>query len=85
MTSPYFITWAVLTLATALSWSLDVSTDGAWVGTALLLVAFFKARLVLMIFMEVRAAPAALRWCCEAWVIVACTAVITTYWLAPLT
>jgi len=84
VTNPLFITWMVLTLATILSWSLDVPVDGAWVGTALLLVAFFKARLVLMIFMEVRGAPTALRWCCEAWVITACTAVITAYWFAPI-
>jgi hypothetical protein len=75
----------ILTLATLLSWWLDLSVNGAWIGTAVLLIAFFKARMVLMIFMEVGSAPAALRWCCEAWVVVACTAVITTYWLAPLT
>ena len=57
--------------------------DSAWIGTAVLLVAFFKARMVLMIFMEVRDAPAALRWSCEAWVIVACAAVIITYRFAP--
>ena len=85
MTNPFFLAWSFLTLATLLSWGLEASVGDAWVGTAVLLVAFFKARLVLMIFMEVGNAPAALRWCCEAWVIVACVAVISTYWLAPLT
>ena len=85
MTNPFFLAWSFLTLATLLSWWLEASVGDAWVGTAVLLVAFFKARLVLMIFMEVGSAPATLRWCCEAWVIVACAAVITTYWLAPFT
>ena len=84
MAHPFFLTWITLTLATLLSWWLDVSINGAWIGTAVLLIAFFKARLVLMIFMEVRHAPAALRWCCEAWVIVACTAVVGTYWYSPV-
>jgi len=80
---PFLFTWIILSLATTVSWWLDVSVEGAWVGTAVLLVAFFKCRLVLMVFMEVRDAPPVLRWCCEAWVLVACTAVIATYWLAP--
>lgn len=83
MTKPFLFTWIVLSLLTLVSWWLDASVDGAWIGTAVLLVAFFKARLVLMEFMEVRSAPAGLRWVCEAWVVVACTAVIATYWLAP--
>ena len=83
MTTPFFLTWLILTLATLLSWWLDNAAAGNWIGTAVLLIAFFKARLVLMVFMEVRAAPAALRWCCEIWVIVACTAVIGAYWYTP--
>lgn len=85
MTRLFFLTWVVLSLATLLSWWLDDAATGNWIGTAVLLIAFFKARLVLMVFMDVRAAPAELRWCCEAWVIIACTAVITTYWCAPAT
>ena len=83
MTNPFLFTWIVLSLLTLVSWWLDASLDGAWIGTAGLLVAFLKARLVFMEFMEVRSAPSGLRWACEAWVVVACTAVIATYWLAP--
>jgi len=83
VTSSLLFTWTVLCLLTLVSWRLDASVDGAWIGTAVLLVAFFKARLVLMEFMEVRSAAPGLRWVCEAWVVVACTAVIATYWLAP--
>ena len=85
MSMSFFLTWAILTLATQLSWWLDNTAVSNWIGTAVLLIAFVKARLVLMVFMEVGAAPAALRWCCEAWVIIACTAVIATYWYTPLT
>jgi hypothetical protein len=83
MTRLLLITWLVLSLATLISWWLDASMEGVWVGTAVLLVAFFKARMVLMVFMEVREATPALRWICEAWVATACAAVIATYWFAP--
>jgi len=82
VTNPFLFTWIVLSLLTLVSWWLDASLDGAWIGTAVLLVAFLKARLVFMEFMEVCSAPSGLRWACEAWVVVA-TAVIATYWLAP--
>ena len=84
MTTSFLLTWCLLSLATFLSWWLDASYDGRWVGGAVLLVAFFKARLVLMVFMGVRTAPAAIQWSCEAWVVAACTVVLATYWLAPL-
>jgi hypothetical protein len=32
---------------------------------------------------SVRVAPLPLRWVCEVWVLVACTAVIATYWYTP--
>ena len=83
MTDRILITWIVLSLLTLLSWGLDASLNSAWIGTAVLLVAFIKTRMVLMVFMEVRDAPPALRWACEAWVVIACAAVIATYWFAP--
>lgn len=76
------LVWVVLVSATLLSWWLEASINGAWVGTAVLFVAFFKTRLVLLEFMHVRSAPAGLRWACESWVLIACSAVIATYWFA---
>jgi hypothetical protein len=83
VTIPFLLTWVSLTLATFLSWWLDASQEGRWVGAAVLLVAFFKARLVLMVFMGVRWAAPVLRRSCEAWVIAACVTVQLTYWYAP--
>lgn len=83
MTRLFLLTWLFLSLASLLSWWLDASMQGVWVGTAVLFVAFFKARMVLMVFMEVRDATPLLRWVCEAWLGIACTAVIATYWFAP--
>jgi hypothetical protein len=80
---PYLLTWILLTAATLLSWWLDAGFDGRWVGAAVLLVAFFKARLVLMVFMGVSGAAAGVRRACEAWVIAACTVVLMSYWFAP--
>ena len=83
MIDPFLLTWMVLSLATLVSWWLDVTINGTWVGVTVLLVAFFKARLVLMVFMEVRDAAPLVRWCCEVWVMVACASLITIYWLTP--
>jgi hypothetical protein len=50
-----------------------------------LLVAFFKARLVLMVFMAVSGATVGIRRACEVRVITACTGVLVSYWFAPFT
>lgn len=80
-----WIPWVILCAATLLSWWLDAAISGAWVGTAILVVALFKARVVLMHFMGVQRAPAAVRWCCEVWVLLACLVLLGTYWFAPFT
>lgn len=81
--NPFLVSWTVLVLATLLSWWLEAMADGTLVGTAVLLVAFFKARMVLMVFMDIRAAPQSIRWVCETWVLLAYTALLATYWLTP--
>ncbi len=65
--------WLLLMAATSLSWilaAMSVSghalTTPAHGGVAMLLVVFFKVRLVVMYFMEARSAPAVLRWTAEA-------------------
>lgn len=75
--------WALLSLATLVSWGLDASGTAAGVGTLVLLVAFWKARLVLLVFMELADSKPVLRRLCEAWVLLAASVVIATYWLAP--
>ena len=47
----------------------------------LLVIAFFKARLILMEFMEVREAPSWLRRSAEAWVILTCAVLVGHPWI----
>jgi hypothetical protein len=67
--------WAVLAAATLLSLYVGAATDPAtsvarnWQAATLLAVAFFKVRLVIRYFMEVRAAPLWLRRATDAWVV----------------
>jgi len=44
------------------------------------LIAYLKVRLVFLDFMELRAAPLALRLSVEAWAALVCGAVIALYW-----
>ncbi len=46
----------------------------------MLLIAFVKARLIGLEFMELRAAPRLLRLIFEAWTVVACTTLLALYW-----
>ena len=79
------LVWAVLMLATGLSWWLGThqgsgaASGGGSATIVMMLVAFFKVRLVIMHFMEVRDAPLPLRLACEGWVIVTCSAVLGFY------
>lgn len=72
--TPATAIWLVLCLATGLAWWLGGGHGSELLGRAgtaalLLLIAFFKIRLVIMHFMEVRGAPRALRLACDAWVV----------------
>ena len=80
--NPLLTTWILLSLITLVSLWLDAALAAGFASTVVLVLAFFKARCVLMVFMEVQAAPPVLRWCCEAWVVVACALLITGYWLS---
>ncbi|MFT5134100.1 MAG: hypothetical protein ACI9VI_003220 [Candidatus Azotimanducaceae bacterium] len=73
--------WALLTLATGLSWYMggNVALN---IPTVLLLIAFFKTRLVIIHFMELNHAPLALRLIGEAWSLVCCTVLIVLYSIA---
>ena len=81
--------WLLLMLATALSWGSGLAESGgpaAWrtrIGTGLLCLALFKARLILMHFMEAGRAPPFLRWIAEAWAAGLCAALVLLYRLAP--
>jgi len=75
--------WLVLVAATCLSWgvaqgfataaNLHLITAGAMV------IAFVKARLILLDFMELRRAPLPLRVFAEVWAVLVCAAILVMY------
>lgn len=67
--------WALLALATALTWYMG-SDATLNMPAIMLLIAFFKTRLVIIHFMEVNQAPIALRLAGETWGVVCCAALI---------
>jgi apolipoprotein N-acyltransferase len=82
------LVWLLLMAITLLSWLLQSHQPFAEAtvpaaipvsGVAMLLLAFFKVRLVMMYFMEVKHAPLQLRTVCEAWVAIGCTSLIWLY------
>lgn len=75
--------WVALIAATAASWWLGSDHGGLLGHTAasvlVLLVAFFKLRLVGLYFMELRAAPAPLRGLLEGYSAAVCLLVVGMY------
>lgn len=85
---PATLIWALLMLATALSWWLgadSASTGNGVMGLTVLLmaIAFIKVRFVIQYFMEVRRAPLALRLACDGWVVLVCGAILVLVWMSP--
>jgi len=78
------VVWLVLLAATLLSWeSAHSSGEYRVASAAVLLIAFLKARLIGLEFMELRAAPRVLRFIFEAWAVAACGALLAIYLLSP--
>lgn len=78
------VVWLTLMALTIISWTVAVSDklmlDSAdYKGIGLIVVAFFKVRLVILYFMEVRDSSAQLRYSCETWVLVSCLLLIGLY------
>ena len=85
LNTPITYIWLLLAALTAVSWGLaDGVVVGSpsqmqWLTAALMFLAFFKVRLMIMHFMEVATAPTALRTIFEAWVAVVFCAIIIVY------
>ena len=80
------LAWVLLAVLTGVTWWVgvshaDESRHPRADTIALLLLAFFKARLIILHFMELRHAPLGLRALGEAWVIVTGGSVVLTYLL----
>jgi hypothetical protein len=76
--------WLLLVTATLISWWLvERRGIGAHVATTTaLLIAGFKARMVLQNFMELRTAPPIWRAVFDAWVVVFIGSILAGYWIA---
>lgn len=72
--SPLSAVWLLLTLVTFVSWWLgaggDVQHASARVTAGVVAIALAKIQLVFWYFMDVRSAPAWLRWSCSGWLAV---------------
>lgn len=82
--SRFSVVLIILVVLTIASWLIGISQDHAsqvskMSGITMLILAFFKVRLVIREFMEVRHAPVQLRWVCDAWLIAAVVATISSY------
>jgi Prokaryotic Cytochrome C oxidase subunit IV len=75
--------WLVLMLAAVLSWSLTESVAAARVGTiAVVLIAAFKIRLVVVHFMELQWQHRPWRIIFELWILGITAIIIGGYWMA---
>lgn len=85
--NPVTAVWMLLAALTGLSWWLGSGQgsgevqDFRYTTVGLLALAFFKVRLVILYFMEIRTAPWSLRLVFEAWVVVVALTVISIYWI----
>lgn len=73
------LVWALLVVATLLSWQFGhgVGFDNAKAaGMAILLVTFVKVRFVMLDFMELRDAPQWMRLCSQAWMVIVAAVLI---------
>lgn len=79
------LVWLLLVVITLASWESVGVTGGARIASfAVLVIAFVKARLIGLEFMELRHAPLPLRIAFEAWTIIMCVTLVALYALAPL-
>lgn len=76
------IIWLLLLILTGIS--LEAMPIFDWVSTAqigstALIISFFKSRLILLEYMEIRSAPLAMRLIAEAWCIFMCLILLILY------
>ena len=76
-----FWIWGALIAVTVLSYSVTQSgvLNAGWATTLMVLAAGYKARLVVIQFMELKSAPAGWRYLFEGWIIACCVLIIRTY------
>ncbi|KAB2925549.1 MAG: cytochrome C oxidase subunit IV family protein [Dechloromonas sp.] len=81
--NPAHRAWLVLVVATLITWYLgEVGAAGTAAIVAMLVIAFIKGRLVILDFMELRAAPRLWRTLLEGWLIVVGGLILLAYWIS---
>ena len=80
LNNPAHRAWLVLVVATFITWYLgEVGAAGTAAIVAMLVIAFIKGRLVILDFMELRAAPRLWRVLLEGWLIVVGSLILLAY------
>ena len=80
-----FVVWILLVAVTLLSAAIGGAIGRAWVTSpvaitsAVLAIAFVKARIVMFTYMDVRGAPFALRALCTGWIVVVLAVLLAIY------
>ena len=81
--NPAHRAWLVLVAATLITWYLgEVGAAGTAAIVAMLAIAIVKGRLVILDFMELRAAPRLWRFLLEGWLIVVGGLILLAYWIS---
>ncbi|MDR2186761.1 MAG: cytochrome C oxidase subunit IV family protein [Azonexus sp.] len=81
--NPAHRAWLVLLIATGVTWYLgEVGAAGTAAIATMLIIAFIKGRLVILDFMELRAAPRFWRILLEGWLIVVGSLILLAYWMS---
>lgn len=63
--------WVLIVLATVVSWLMGHGVgipDPVIAGVVIIIISLIKVRLVLFDFMELRGAPAGMRWTADCWI-----------------
>ena len=83
LNNPVNRAWLVLIVATAITWYLgEVGAAGTAAIAGMLVIAFVKGRLVILDFMELRAAPRLWRILLEGWMLLVGSLILLAYWLS---
>jgi hypothetical protein len=76
--------WLLLVIVTLFSWESVVMEGNRKVAASVvLLLAFFKVRMIGIEFMELKIAPLPLRIAFEVWILGICAVLLTLVWQAP--
>jgi hypothetical protein len=81
--NPVHRAWLLLVIATGITWALgELHAAGTAAIAAMLVIAFIKGRLVILDFMELRAAPRFWRVLLEGWLVVVGGLILLAYWIS---